>query len=691
MTGVPAPAARVAAPVAVFVVVGALALGFGTVDAVTAPRLQYQFLGLTYAGAGVTMLAACVCLLRPRWRGRMGHVASVLAGLAGFFVGGYLLVLQVRAPQGFDPIRITVWSLVALASLGAGAVGWRATHGLGVGQLEIGPMVKGLVSGVGAASLLFGGIQWWYTNQYLPGAVGAALSIETELEERVRPAHTVLQPAEELGPNAYPRVFDARVTISNQSRTTVHVVASIQYVVREPMRPAESVSETGSAETAQRSACFFEQLAPVQRPDCPEIARVYGHVHEDDVSAQDEATVSRYSEVDGAVEVLELGKAVSDGTYFEPEEEYTHSFPVHVPNSVAAYDDRLRLVVNLIVAKGQRLVLDVEDGHGPEQVQAAAETEQERVDNERQEGRQPRSYPHRYEVTEWRVRSLSEIVELTSGPQSINVIRVLSERNDGLVFESPYVVTCFSPAGRFDGAGADDQMRRDPTAVCPGIWFPPRNHYDRSLNEFYGMASTVSTELVSLMPDEQQPAGYVQSELPSALSYLPERSFVDQCAVVFDTADRALAHGQDVQAAVDHHAGVMAELDAGNLTAAQALEQGLPSLEAGAEASSLLLERMQEYIDLPGPCDAESSEAWEPRNAPCTDRVMAVDQALTHAMGMADALTTHATAMADLRDGRGARQGAIERGDESMATAVSESESFAQARVDYDQLANWCR
>jgi hypothetical protein len=285
--------AEVVIPVVVFAAIGLFATVFGLVDALSARGGQYRLVGLAFALAGLSMCSASGCHAYVPLRAKVGRSIGLLAGLAGTLVGGYLLLMQIRGPQSESTVRLCLWSTIILASTAATIVAWVSTSRVAETQYRI-KTLAATVASAGAISVAFGGIQWWYTNQYLPGAVGPALSIKTELKEQIRPQHAVTQaPAD---PYMYPRVFQARVTIRNTSKTMVRVISSIY--------TAERLSRAESA--PQSSHCFYEQLSPVRQPECPEVAREYEVMRRDDPNAQDEWPASRYWRAQAA-ELVEVG------------------------------------------------------------------------------------------------------------------------------------------------------------------------------------------------------------------------------------------------------------------------------------------------------------------------------------------------------------------------------------------------
>ncbi|SHN73648.1 hypothetical protein SAMN05660350_02145 [Geodermatophilus obscurus] len=686
-----------------FTLIGAFTTWFGITDLLTAPRVQAQVLGAVFAVAGLTLLGAAACLAVRTWRRTAARASAVLAGVAGFLVGAYLFLMQIRAPQRLDVPKASLWAAIAVASVGACLSAWHGTRSTAARQAEVGPLVKPLVSGVSVLALLGGGLQWWYEQQYLPGEVGATLTIQTEIEEQVRPAEAI--PEGQLPDGlAYPRVFAAEYRIKNPSETRVQILASIYSVVRLPVEPRDPPApEATTEELSMDSACWYEQLSPVQDPECtssPEAlwVRQYKEFHNDDVQAQDDWAISRYRQfaLGERAEVLELGKAVPDGTYLEPEEEYASSFLVYVPNAKELNEDQLELRVGLSVAKGERLILD-EETHRPEQVAHARESVGESQD--RADTRRPRGFPDRYEVTEWRVGSQGAISELTLGTQSVNVIRVLSERYREQVFEYPYLVVCLSGSDRLAGTDEDDVIRQDPTVVCPGVWYEPDEEphrgmaeYGRRMADYYGVTGVQATRMVSLLPPEEPSAGAVDQAPVStrAIALPPEPGVVSACTEVFARADETLQYAANVESALAEHTAVMDRLVDGELSVDEAMREGLPSLVRGARESGSYAQELQDYQAVKDECGGSAAQLAPTRNAPCLDRVPEIDRTLTHAQAIVNALAEHTQVMDDLHEGRIQPGEAVARGRASLETGRRESPQFDANRAQYDGMKASC-
>src|SRR5688500_6833315 len=82
----------------IFGAIGLFAAWVGLLDLLSAANPQYKLVGLVFAVAGLVLLTGSAVFGREPWRWKRGRVAAVAAGVAGAFVGGYLLLMQLRAP-----------------------------------------------------------------------------------------------------------------------------------------------------------------------------------------------------------------------------------------------------------------------------------------------------------------------------------------------------------------------------------------------------------------------------------------------------------------------------------------------------------------------------------------------------------------------------------------------------------------
>jgi hypothetical protein len=656
---------------ALFGTIGVFASWAGMLDFLSAANLQYKVIGLAFAMAGLVSLASSAVLARDTWRWKRGRVAAVAAGIAGVFVGGYLLLLQYRAPD-LSPSRLppfpawAPWAVIVVASVAAAVLGWRSTKDHAAEQVTWTAVGGRLLAGGLSVTVLFSGVQWWYTQQYQPGTIAAALTVTTEL--RPAPA-TAGGNADEMSD---PHMFEGTITVKNVSSTKVQIVASFYQVMTVTHRlrgHMEGINEVDRER--QQVACFLEELAPVTDPECdqPHIYR-YGQLSAGDPRAEDEYPISRTSQPI-AVQTLQLGHIVTDNSWLEPEETFQHNLVVHVPEheepSGSPGLEELQLSAWLAVAQGSRLVLELVPSHGPEMVPQAlmsneeyrdyAQAEQDvqgsddeagdsadstgdgshitvEVDAEDRKDRlqelamarpldqaslavsepetTPRYYPHRYTVAEWPIEDLSTLHRLVWGSHAINTVQVLSMRTYDPVapskaledpdlsvlmeYEYADMVTCIGPAGTLGGSADESDIRRDPTAVCPGTWYSladgegrVANSYERRYQEmaeygkemagFYGLVQTGSLDVVSLTTGAEAEAA--ATTVPASPQFHPLPSDVfQQCEPPLEFA-KALTdfYETGIQSAFERRVAEMSGSASDAASEAPTLQEGVESAE----------------------------------------------------------------------------------------------------------------
>src|SRR3954451_16057218 len=511
------------AAAALFGAVGLFAISVGLLDVLSATNLQYKLIGFVFAVAGLALFTGSTVLLRRRWRATHGRIASIVAGLFGAFVGIYLLMLQYGAPA-LAPSRLppfpswVPWAALVVAS-GAGAVlGWWSTGEYADYQVTWTAVSKRLVAGGLSVTVLFAGVNWWYTQQYQPNTIAAALTVTTELK-----------PATGEGQTPNPHLFQGTIKVKNVADTKVEIVNSSYQVTKVTNTPRAAVEGVNPVyEDRQALACFAEELAPVTDPECDDQARIlqYGQLSPGDPRELSTPLISRTGQFDTA-ELLQLGEIVPAGSWLEPKEEFQTNVLVHVPEEQVdptqpaqpAPDLRmLDLSAQLAVAQGSRLVLEPLPSHGPEMVpQALMSNEEYRDDQEAQQAvrqggqpvtgtpgqtaakpvstrevdvasreayyqkltmppqdeqaapgalqsvKVPRFYPDRYSVTEWRIKDLSTLQRLVSGSQVVDTVKVLSLRSFDPAqralteVEYPEMVTCISPAGTLEDQNQESE------------------------------------------------------------------------------------------------------------------------------------------------------------------------------------------------------------------------------------------
>jgi len=750
-------------------VVGSFAFWVGLLDVLSAAGLQYKLIGLAFAVAGLVLLAGTAVLLwAPWWRTR-GRIAAVAAGVAGALVGIYLLVMQYRAP-GLSPSRLppfpawVPWAGIAVASVVGAVLGWTSTKDHAGTQLKWSALGGRLVAGGLSVTVLFAGVQWWYTQQYQPGTIAAALTVTTELK-----------PAASEGDTADPHLFEGIIKVKNVSDTKVQIVAS-QYLVSEVTHRPRTGYTGINPVYAERQAvsCFYEELAPVTDPECDETGvREYGDFSDGDPRSQDDATVFRYSR-ESTYETLQLGSIVGDGFWLEPKEESQHNVLVHVPEEGQSSDLRtLELSAWLTVAQGSRLVLEPNPSHGPEMVPQALMSNEEHRDYEQAEqdvhdpdsqaaagvdsaedeahsteevavdvrdehlqrlamtkaldenslgvsepGTTPRLYPHRYTVVEWPIADLSTLHRLVSGSQAVNTVQVLSMRTydpllppEWVANETPALMeyelvdmkTCITPAGRFEGRDETQEIRRDPTVVCPGMWYSLDDHdrvmngyerryqemvdYQEEMRDFYGLVSTGSGDVVSLTPEAE-----VAEVAMQALSQVhPLTSDVFRtCAPALEYADLVTRFGDAVQQAFDRHASEM------GAPTERAVVDGAPALHDGVAAADELDTYREDARAILGLLcsDEELSDEVVGDGFGADFCVRAADakrDALQHAHDVGEAVRDHHAVMQRLADGEITARQATQLGAPSLETGTEAADAYREAEDEADGLMADCR
>ncbi|MGY1690621.1 hypothetical protein [Geodermatophilus sp. SYSU D01105] len=671
---------------ALFGAIGVFATWVGLLDVLAAANLQYKLIGLAFATAGLVLLAGSAVLARDTWRWKRGRVAAVAAGVAGVFVGGYLLLMQYRAPDlsrgRLPPLPAWVpWAAIVVASAVAAVLGWRSTKDHAAEQVTWTAIGGRLFAGGLSVTVLFSGVNWWYTQQYQPGTTAAALTVTTEL----RPAPGAA--GENADETSDPHMFEGTITVKNVSSTKVQIVASLYQVttvthgLRDQMDGINEVDRE-----RQQVACFLEELAPVTDPECdqPHIYQ-YGQFSAGDPRAEDDYPISRTSRP-SAAQALQLGHIVGDGSWLEPEEAFQHNLLVHVPDhedpSGSPGLEELQLSAWLAVAQGSRLVLERVPSHGPEMVpQALMSNEEYRDYKEAEEAvqrggwqddagagattepdstvevdigrrdayyeeltmprgsaeapqlvppeqvRSPRPYPHRYTVVEWPIEDLSTLHRLVWGSHVVNTVQVLSMRLYDPAKAAPLMevelasmATCISPSGTLEGQAEDAEIRRDPTAVCPGTWYSladsegrVANSYERRYQEmaeygeemagFYGLVQTGSLDVVSLTTEAEAAA----TTAPAAPQFHPLPSDVfRQCEPALESA-RLLTdfYETEIQSAFERHLAEVGGTASDGTSGVQTLEQGAESAEVfdayvqGANSALLACSGVEAPADTP--------------------------------------------------------------------------------------------
>jgi hypothetical protein len=646
-----------------FGVIGVFAFWLGLLDFLSAADFQYKLIGLAFAVAGLVLLAGGAVLAREPWRRKRGRVAAVGAGVAGVFVGGYLLLMQYRAP-GLSPRRLppfpswVPWAAIGVVSVAAAVLGWRSTKAHAAEQLTWSAVSGRLFAGGLSVTVLFGGVQWWYTQQYQPGTIAAALTVTTEL----RPAQATAD--ENAGEPSDGHMFEGAITVKNVSSTKVLIVSSLYQVTAVTHDLRDEIDGINDVDRErQQVACFLEELAPVTDPECdqPHIYQ-YGQFSAGDPRAQDVYPISRTSQP-SAFRTLQLGHIVADGSWLEPEEAFQHNLVVHVPEHEASSEspglEELQLSARLAVAQGSRLVLERVPSHGPEMVPQALMSNEEYRDYKEAEdavqpdgsqdhasadgstngpdstvevdigrrdsyydeltmpsssdeapvpvaaeqARSPRPYPHRYTVVEWPIEDLSTLHRLVWGSHVVNTVQVLSmrlydpaERLPLTEVEQSGMTTCISPAGTLEGKAEDSEIRRDPTAVCPGAWYSladeagrVANSYERlyqgkaeygeDMADFYGLVLTGSLDVVSLTTEAEAAAAATTMPPSTDFHPLPSDVFRECEPALQDAKTLTDFYGTYIQSAFERRVAEVSGSVSDGTSGAPTLEQGVQSAD----------------------------------------------------------------------------------------------------------------
>lgn len=401
----------------------------GAADVATGLNDQSRLLGAALAGGGTLMVGASIGLLREDSRQRWGRAAGFAGGIVGASAGIYLGLAQV----GYDGVvPLWVWIGVIAASL---AAIWRLPKSADLSQEEsggkggkLGPALTSL--GV-SATFIFGLVQFWYANQYIPSAVGASLAITGEMTDRglLRADPTM-------------HAFDIAVTIKNPTKTKVQVVRSLYAISGLRVQTLSSDDMDMLARTVQ---------APIDLG----------------LPALDDRSVARHAELRTS-DVLQFGKVIGDGWFFDPAMEHRIRLEMIVPESTLASYGALHLYVQLLVAKGDRLTLDQVFAYGPSQ-------------HSYHDG----DWTIDYIVAERGIPQLSWVRRLTRGKQSIATVLLLRAEKGGIdvLDQFPQLVACVDVAER-----VDDDLVRYPGDICP-----PANELQARFARFYGVVYNATT------------------------------------------------------------------------------------------------------------------------------------------------------------------------------------------------------
>ncbi|SMO95580.1 hypothetical protein SAMN06273567_10913 [Geodermatophilus aquaeductus] len=745
----------------------------GLLDVLSAADLQYKLIGLAFVVAGLALFTGTAVLVRKRWWCTHGRIAAVAAGVAGALVGIYLLVMQYRAP-GLAPSRLpplpawVPWAGIVAASVAGVVLGWWSTREYVDSQVKWTALGTRLAAGGLSVTVLFAGVQWWYTQQYQPGTIAAALTVTTELT-----------PASSEGDRSDPHQFEGTIRIENVSDTKVQIVASLYQVTKVTQTARPEIPGVNAVDAERQAvACFLEELAPVTDRECDEPGiREFGGFSSGDPQAQDDWPISRTGRAT-AVQTLQMGQILGDRSWLEPKEEYQTNVLIHVPEEQAVAGgpfelDTLEMWAWLAVAQGSRLVLQPVPSHSPEMVPQALMSNEEYRDytqartdvqapereargsardsdevvqeteevglGEREALLQelavsrpqdetafgvsepvqtPRFYPHRYTVVEWPIEDLSTVHRLVTGSQVVNAVQVLSMRTyDPLVpaavladpsssalmeYESAGMATCISPARTLEGEDADSEIRRDPTAVCPGTWYSlldqdgdVANDYERRYQEtvdyreemagYYGLIQTAAADVLSLTTADEAAA----ATMPAADYAHPVTSpAFETCEAALEWADVLMSFYVDNPQGAFDMRGAFARHEA-EMRGLDDVPDG-PSLADGVTAA----DGLDGYVDSTESVLADCSGTEVPEGTPaaaCTQAADAWLGGLRYARDLGGAMREHLAVMQRLDRREITPQQARVQGEPSLDRGAAASSGYDQAVAGARERVEQCR
>ncbi|GAA0484162.1 hypothetical protein GCM10010361_56280 [Streptomyces olivaceiscleroticus] len=702
------PRSTVAAAVT-FGAIGLLAFWLGGRDALAARNIPYRVLGVMLTFASVLLLAAAAFLVRPAWRESYGRVGAVLACGAGVFVGGVLCFLQSTMPGPSELrrwLQFGLWAVVVLASAAALLLAWTSTEA--PERLRFGRVAGGLAAVGVTGAALWGGVNWWYQNQYLPGTVAPTLTVNAKLKEQLPPRG---QPSDM-------RTFRATATIKNTGGIRVQVVSSIYQVTREIIGkpPPNATAEGSMREEAFGDACFWRQYTVAQEEAYTGCWEGY-KAQLNDPQALPVPAISRFS-VNTSSAVLEYGRPLEYGSWFESGEEVTTNFLVRVPNDRRLDKDNLRFQLDLVIAKGARLALQSSHSLRPTHVPYAAVTAEERENlrNIRKDYTTfPHAYPHQYIVSAWEIRPLGTVQRLLTGPpQSVGVMDVLQTRTcmqaaetkddryraatdnfcSERAWDAPYPVVCISSADWLAQPSDDALVYRDPSRICPLAVSSDRRveQEERRKEEWYGLNHTAGQDKISLRPSGDLPERATKPSKNDVLKMTnwtvqaPQEE-VSACRSAADRADAILDSGRKIEGALREHKKVMDRLARGDITSAQAWTQGEPSVEAGAQASAAFASQRADFNSAVKECHEKGGEASAGLTAgekvalwpSCRVGIDAAQEAVRHAADLRTLFAEHVRVM-----GMGLP---LEQSQRPLVKGVAEAYEFDAALGKYRDIA----
>jgi hypothetical protein len=425
---------------------GVLLLIVGIYDTFTALDEQYRTLAIVFALVGTIMIGAGICLAWPSWNERLGRDLVVMGSISSFFVGVYFIVTQLISIRP----RPLIMALGVIVTVGSVIAGMRlfvvnpessrlesnaGNQNPSQGERSRGhkTILAGLASLGITAGLIWTIFQFWYTSQYLPGLIGATITVNGEL--KTDQSHSENDLTEMTG----------TVKIKNSTTIKAQIISSLYTVSGTRLTRIKH----------QDDATFFRRAV---RPPNPEPG----------AKTTEALSISRYSR-ESPREVLQMGKILPDGWWLAPQEEYSTQFIVYVPTDVDHAYDNLQLGIQIITAKGARLNLDYPPTYYPYPVISPKEDY---------------ATSERYVAMEIPIKPLSLLHQITKGHHAISVIRTFRWGNDVPIDtpDAPYLDACIDRAARLD----QTVVQRE-SSICSG------SPYQWELGQYYGLLRTSAT------------------------------------------------------------------------------------------------------------------------------------------------------------------------------------------------------
>lgn len=214
-----------AAPLAATVwltLLGIAAATIGVHDALAATEISVRVVGSLLLGGGIVMLAGAVGLWQ---RKPVGLSLAMIAALVGVVIGIMAFLTQVANDEPDQ--RLIAWAFIIVAS-GTTA---RCIHRLTPAEERARgiwsrlPILKSAIS----IGVLFSIAQFWYSQIYVPTTAPPSLTVEANIDK--------------VTPRGSHLVIEGAVTIRNTSNTAVQVLASALDVTGELYVPGDVTAE----------------------------------------------------------------------------------------------------------------------------------------------------------------------------------------------------------------------------------------------------------------------------------------------------------------------------------------------------------------------------------------------------------------------------------------------------------------